>query len=102
VCDDIIGEVGIAESWMRADEPFTFKAGEALFDIGGILRAALLAVVDHVQANGDLLLHDIGHRSADTHGKGVPVEWTALLSVTQQLLEFPRAGQTSGVGREYA
>jgi hypothetical protein len=83
VRDDIIGEVGVAEPWTRANVPFTFKAGEALFDIRGILGAALLAVIDHVQADGDLLLHDIGHRSADTRGKGLLVKWTSLLPEAQ-------------------
>jgi hypothetical protein len=43
----------------------------------------LLAVIDHVQADGDLLLHDIGYRSADARGEGVLVERTTLISEAQ-------------------
>jgi hypothetical protein len=34
------------------------------------LGALLLAIIDHVQTNGDLLLYDIGYRSADALRKG--------------------------------
>src|SRR5262249_43978829 len=62
---DKIGEVGITEPRAGADYPFALETGEALFDIRGILGALLLAVIDYVEANGDLLLHNIGHRSAN-------------------------------------
>jgi hypothetical protein len=80
---DVLGEIGIAEPWTRADEPFPVKAGEALFDIRGILGAALLAVIDDVQADGDLLLHDLGHPGADTLSKDMLVERTAFLPEAQ-------------------
>jgi hypothetical protein len=83
VRSDVIGEVGIAEPRTRPDEPFTRKAGEALLDIGGILGTPLLAVIDDVQAAGDLLPHDLGHRRADSLGKGVPVVWVALIPEAQ-------------------
>jgi hypothetical protein len=47
------------------------------------LGAALLAVIDHVQAGGDLLLHDIGHPSADTRSQGMLGKWTAFLPEAQ-------------------
>src|SRR5262245_11170363 len=67
---DKIREVGITEPRASANHPFALKAGEALFDIRGILGALLLAVIDHVQANSDLLLHNIGHCSANALCKG--------------------------------
>ena len=70
----IFREVSITEAWARAYQPFALKASEALFDIRGILRALLLSVIDDVQTNGDLLLHDLGHRGTDTGGKGGLVE----------------------------
>jgi hypothetical protein len=47
------------------------------------LGAALLAVIDDVQADGDLLLHDLGHPSADTLSKDMLVERTAFLPEAQ-------------------
>jgi hypothetical protein len=53
----------------------------------------LLAVVNHIEANGDLLLHDIGHRRTDPICKGGLVQGTTFLTQAEQLLEFPRARQ---------
>src|SRR5262249_5888239 len=49
---DKIREVSITEPRASADQPLALEASEALFDIRGILGALLLAVIDHVEANG--------------------------------------------------
>src|SRR5262245_3531575 len=79
---DKIREVGITEPRAGADQPFALEASEAFFDIRGILGALLLAVIDHVEAHGGLLLHNISHRSAHTLGKGSLVQWTTFLTQT--------------------
>jgi hypothetical protein len=85
---DIIGEVGIAETRTRADQPLTFETVEALFHVRSILRTSLLAVVDHVEADGDLLLYHIGHCRSNTGVKGLLVERPAFLPEAQDLLEL--------------
>src|SRR5262249_41038256 len=54
----VFGEVRITQPWACPYDPLTLKAREALFDVRGILRALLLSVIDDVQTNVDLLLHD--------------------------------------------
>lgn len=79
----IVGEVGITKPWARPDKPFAVKTGETLFDIRGILGAFLLAIIDNIQANGNLLLHHLGDRSSDAPRKRGLVKRMALLSETQ-------------------
>jgi hypothetical protein len=79
MCRHIVGEVGITQTRTGADEPFALKAAEAFLDVGGVLRPALLAVVDHVQTDGELLLHDIGHCRLDSRRKCLGIEGALLL-----------------------
>ena len=63
-------DAAVTEPRAGADQSLALETGEALFDIRGILGALLLAIIDHVQTNGDLLLYDIDYRSADALRKG--------------------------------
>jgi hypothetical protein len=41
----------------------------------------LLAIIDHVQTNGDLLLYDIDYRSADALRKGSLIQRVTFLTL---------------------
>ena len=57
-----LGELGLAGAERRRAR--AVEAGEAILDVDGVVDAALLAVVDHVEAAVDLLSHHLGDRAA--------------------------------------
>src|SRR6266545_4114074 len=69
-----VHEVPVLQRLARAGEP-----PEAVLDVGGVARLAVLAVVDDVDADLDLLANDLRHRRPDPRGEGAGIDGDALL-----------------------
>ena len=82
----------------RGASDCALEAGQAVDDMDGVVGAALLAVVDDVDAGGLLLRDHIGDRLVDG---GVERARSAALLSGQQLLDhLGRPRQAAGVGGE--
>jgi len=95
-----LGEVGLAGAERRGTR--AIEAGEAVLDVGGIIAAALFAVIDDVEPAGDLLGNDVGDRAPNRRlefgrfGSGIVL----LLQHELHHLRGPR--QAPGMGGENA
>ena len=91
-------ELGLAGAERRRAR--AVEAGEAILDVGGVIGAALLAIVDHVEPAGDLPLHHLGDRAADRLLELGGFGAGALLLLQQQFHHACRPRQASGMGSE--
>lgn len=78
------------------------EAGEPVHHVHGVVGAALLAVIDDVEAAIDLLAHHMRHRFAYRGGQFGAARARLCLLGRQQLDHLGRARQTAGVGGENA
>ena len=93
-------EIGIVQTPVGANHPLPVEAGEALLHISRILRAALLAVVHHVQSDGLLPGHHFRDPVAHPGGKQVRVELPLVFPFPQKFLEMRCPRQAAGMSRE--
>src|SRR6516165_10581901 len=75
-----------------------FDALEAIFGIAEEIDLAELAVVDDVNADIGLLLHDFGDRAAQSLGEYLFVIRLARELLAEELFQIGRAMQRSGMG----
>ena len=93
-----LGKVRLAgaERWRAR----AVETGEAILDVRGVVGAALLAVIDDVEAAGNLLLHHpadgTAHRILELGRVGSGV----LLFMQQELHHLRRPRQASGMRGE--
>src|SRR5688500_15499918 len=76
------------------------EAAEPLVDIGDEARLAELAVVDNVDAELDLLAHDLAHRAAQPCGMHRVVDGLALLPGVHGLEHIGWPRQAADMGGE--
>ena len=95
-----LGKVGFAGAERRRAR--AVEAAEAILDVGGVVGAALLAVIDDIEPAGNLLRYDLGdgaaHRVLELGRLGARM----LLLMQQQLHHIGRPRQAAGMGREYS
>src|SRR5262249_51120756 len=77
-------------------------AGEAVLDMGGVIGAALLAVIDDVEAAGDLLGNDVGDRAPNRRLELGRFGSRIVLLVQHELHHRRRPWQAPGMGGENA
>ena len=78
------------------------EAAEPLVDVGDEARLGIFAVVDDVDAELDLLLHDLLHRARQPRARAGLVDRLALFLGREHVEKIGRAGQRAGVGGEDA
>ena len=78
------------------------EAAQPLVDVGDEARLGVFAVVDDIDAELDLLLHDLLHRAGQPRRAPGLVDGLALLLGREHVQEIGRAGQGAGVGGENA
>ncbi len=83
----------------RAGGRVEFVATEPLVDVADETRLAVFAVVDHVDSQLSLPLHDVGDAGAKLHRgcRRIEGRWTVALHKRQQI---GRTRQAAGMGGE--
>src|SRR5260370_27787942 len=76
------------------------EADETIFDLGDEARLAELAVVDDVDAQLDLLVHDLGDRPAQPRGVRLLVHALALLLGLDHVEQIGGTRQAADMGGE--
>ena len=64
-----VREVGVVQARAGTHQPFPLEAREPLLHVGSVLRAALLAVIDHVHPGTLLPSHHLGDSLTHTGGE---------------------------------
>src|SRR5262249_13292587 len=77
-----------------------FDAAQALARVAGEVALGLLAVVDDVEPDGDLLAHDVRDGAAHARREGGRIVRAVLVARLQHLAQRRRPGEASGVCRE--
>ena len=78
------------------------EAAQPLVHIGHEARLGVFAVIDHVDAELDLLVHDLFHRAGQPRRACRFVNGLALLLGLEHVEQVGRARQRAGVGGEDA
>jgi hypothetical protein len=78
-----------------------FVAAQALVDVADKARFAIFAVIDHVDAEFDLLLYDVGHGAAQLRGGRWCIERLCAIALDQRKQVW-RPRQAAGMCRENA
>jgi len=95
-----LGKVGVAGAHRR--RALALVAIEPVEHVHGVIGAALLAVIDDVDAAFDLLLHNMRHRFAH-HGREFGFALAGCFLLGQQFFDhLGSARQAAGVGGEKA
>src|SRR5260221_2259470 len=76
------------------------EAAETFVDVGDEARLAELAVVDDVDAELDLLVHDLGDRPAQPRGVRLLIDALALLLGLDHVEQIGGAPQGADIGCE--
>ena len=82
----VLGGVGLIQVQAAPHQPFPVEAGQPFLHVDGVLGAALLAVVDDVDAGGKLPVNDAPDSFPDASGEQVRVGPGAFLPFPQELL----------------
>ena len=74
-----LGELLVVQAAAGPVLQFAIEAGQAVFDVGGVLGSALLSVVDNIDADVHLFLGDFGDGVLGFGGENVHVQLNTVL-----------------------